>query len=165
MGERWFTDEELHEMSRPTMDRAIEAIDRGDLDQARALCEAMKYEWRSLHDLMVEGVAGLISFVQDRMGDDGVADAWRYGSERGWKRDVTTIATMDPRAVAPALAATWRAHSGSGTGPSPGAFIVTEDDEKLTFAMNPCGSGQRLVRKGRYEGEGAVGTTKANHDR
>ena len=32
MAERWFTDEELHEMSRPTMDRAIEAIDRGDLD-------------------------------------------------------------------------------------------------------------------------------------
>ena len=71
-------------MSRPTMDRAIEAIDRGDVDQARALCEAMKHEWRSLHDLMVEGVAGLISFVQDRLGDDGVADAWRYGSERGW---------------------------------------------------------------------------------
>ena len=48
MGDRWFSDEELHEMSRPTMDRAIEAIDRGDLDQARALCEAMKYEWRRL---------------------------------------------------------------------------------------------------------------------
>src|SRR6476469_9178097 len=129
MAELWFTDAELHEMSRPTMDRAIEAIDRGDLDQARALCEAMKYEWRSLHDLMVEGVAGLISFVQDRLGDDGVAEAWRYGSERGGKRDVTTVATMDRRAVAQALAATWRAHSGSGTGPSPGAFTVTEDDE------------------------------------
>ena len=26
MGERWFSDEELREMSRPTMERAIEAI-------------------------------------------------------------------------------------------------------------------------------------------
>ena len=38
MAERWFTDEELREMSRPTMDRAIEALDRGDPDKARALC-------------------------------------------------------------------------------------------------------------------------------
>ena len=164
MAERWFTDEELREMARPTMDRAVEAIDRGDLAEARALCEAMKHEWRSLHDLMVEGIAGLISFVQERLGDDGVAEAWRYGNERGWKRDVETIASMDRRTVAQALAATWRAHSGSGTGPNPGAFTITEDDEKLTFAMNPCGSGQRLVRNGRYEGDDAFGTTNEAHD-
>src|ERR671929_1301908 len=88
MGERWFTDEELREMSRPTMERAIEALDRGDVDAARALCEAMKHEWRSLHDLMVEGIAGLISYVQTIEGDDGVANAWRESNERGWKRDV-----------------------------------------------------------------------------
>src|SRR3954447_16163993 len=82
MAERWFTDDELREMSRPTMDRAIEALDRGDTDTARALCEAMKYEWRSLHDLMVEGIAGLISYVQEKFGDDGVAEAWRYSSGR-----------------------------------------------------------------------------------
>ena len=28
--ERWFSDEELTQMSRPTMDRAIEALDNGD---------------------------------------------------------------------------------------------------------------------------------------
>src|SRR5919107_1386411 len=163
MGERWFSDEELREMARPTMDRAIEAIDRGDLKQARALCEAMKHEWRSLHDLMVEGIAGLISYVQTIQGDDGVAEAWRYGNERGWKRDVQQIAKLDRRYVVEALAATWRAHSGSGTGPNPGAFTITEDDEKVTFAMNPCGSGQRLVRNGRYEGPDAFGTTQAPH--
>ncbi len=159
MGERWFTDEELHEMSRPTMDRAIEAIDRGDLDEARALCEAMKHEWRSLHDLMVEGVAGLISFVQDRLATRASRRRGATAPSAAGSATSTTIATMDRRAVAQALAATWRAHSGSGTGPSPGAFTITEDDEKLTFAMNPCGSGQRLVRNGRYEGDDAFGTT------
>jgi hypothetical protein len=54
MGERWFSDEELEELSRPTMDRAIEAIEAGDLERAKALCEAMKNEWRFLHDMMVE---------------------------------------------------------------------------------------------------------------
>src|SRR4051812_50048669 len=81
--ERWFSDDELREMSRPTMDRAIEALDRGDTDEARALCEAMKYEWRSLPDLMVEGVAGLISFVQERLGGDGGAGGGGHGPWRG----------------------------------------------------------------------------------
>ena len=30
--------------------------------------------------------------------------------------------------------------------------------------MNPCGSGQRLVRNGRYEGLDAFGTTNEAHD-
>ncbi len=154
MAERWFSDDELDAMSRPTMDRAIEALDRGDVEQARALCESMKHEWRYLHDLMVEGIGGLISFVQDRLGDDGVADAWTAGQGRGWKRDVGVIDSRDRREIVLALAATWRAHSCSGVGPHPGAFTITEDDEKFTFAMNPCGSGQRLVRMGRYEGPG-----------
>ena len=158
MAERWFSEEELEQMSRPTMDRAIEALDRGDIDAARALCEEMKHEWRYLHDLMAEGIGGLISFVQERLGDDGVADAWMSGQGRGWRRDVEAIAARDRRQIVLALAATWRAHSCSGTGPHPGAFTITEDDEKFTFEMNPCGSGQRLVRMGRYEGPNALGS-------
>src|SRR4051794_34952407 len=133
MADRWFTDDELREMSRPTMDRAIEALDRGDTETARALCEAMKYEWRSLHDLMVEGVAGLISYVQRELGDDGVAEAWRFGSERGWKRDVETIATMDKRAGGPALAATWRGGSRSRARPHPGALSPGGGHPESTF--------------------------------
>ncbi|MFY9763807.1 MAG: hypothetical protein WAK42_02175, partial [Mycobacterium sp.] len=164
MTERWFSDEELKQMSRPTMDRAIEALDRGDVQTARTLCEEMKHEWRYLHDMMVEGIGGLISFIQDRLGDDGVADAWTDGQGRGWRRDVEKIASRDRRQIVEALAATWRAHSGSGTGQHPGAFTITEDEVKFTFAMNPCGSGQRLVRMGRYEGPGALGVTKSAHD-
>ena len=36
MSERWFDPQELEELSRPTMDRAIEAIDAGDLEEAQA---------------------------------------------------------------------------------------------------------------------------------
>ena len=146
------------------MDGAIEAIDAGDLDTARRLCEEMKHEWRFLHDLMAGGMLGLISFVQERLGDDGVAEAWRYGNERGWRDDVEKIDARDRRQIVYALAATWRAHSCSGTGPNPGAFEIEEDDEKFTFRMNPCGSGQRLWRNGAYRGEHALGVTNEAHD-
>jgi hypothetical protein len=162
MSDRWFTDDELREMARPTMDRAVEALDRGDTDAARALCEEMKHEWLMLHDLMVEGVLGLVTFIQDRLGDEGVRDAWRASNERGWKRHNAAIQRLDRKQLVHLLAATWRAHSGSGVGEHPGRFTVSEDDEKVTFTMNPCGSGQRLVRKGLYEREG-YGTTNAAH--
>ena len=164
MGQRWFSDEELEQLSRPTMDRAIEAIDAGDVEEAKRRCEEMKHESQFMHDLLVDGVAGLISFVKDKLGDAGVEEAWTYSLERSWRRPVETIAATDRREVARALAATWRAHSTSGVGPSPGAFEISEDDEKLTFTMNPCGSGQRLVRNGRYEGEDAFGVTREAHD-
>ena len=56
--ERWFSEDELRELSRPTMDRAIEALDAGDTETARALCEAMKHEWLMLHDLYAASSPG-----------------------------------------------------------------------------------------------------------
>ncbi len=163
MSERWFSDDELGEMARPTMDRAIEAMERGDVAEAKALCEEMKRESQFMHDLLVDGVAGLISFVKEELGDDGVERAWTYSLERSWKGPVEAIGASDRREIAKALAATWRAHSTSGVGPNPGAFEIDEDDEKLTFTMNPCGSGQRLWRNRRYGPDG-WGVTDEAHD-
>jgi hypothetical protein len=163
MSERWFTDDQLDAMAQPTMDRAIAALDAGDVDAARAACEAMRHEWGMLHDLMAESVLGLITFVQERLGDDGVADAWESAMERGWRRQVEQINQIPRRKVVELLAATWRAHSISGTGEDPASFTIEEDDEKLTFVLHPCGSGGRLMRRGLYEREG-YGKTKQAHD-
>lgn len=163
MSERWFSDAELAEMSRPTMERAIEAIERGDAEEAKRLCEEMKHESQFMHDLLVDGVAGLISYVHSKLGDDGVEEAWTYSLERSWQGQVNAIEKVPRRELAKSLAATWRAHSTSGVGPNPGAFTITEEDDKLTFTMHPCGSGQRLWQNGRY-GEGGWGVTDEAHD-
>jgi hypothetical protein len=162
-GDRWFAPDELAAMSRPTMDRAIEAIKAGEYDKAEELCDGMKEEWRFLHDLMAEQILGLITFIQRRLGDDGVEAAWTESIEQLWRKRSGKILDADRREIVLALAATWRAHSGSGTGPQPGSFTITEDDAKFTFTMNPCGSGQRLVRLGKYEGESAYGVTTEPH--
>lgn len=150
-------------MSRPTMERAIEALEEDRIDDAKELCAEMRHEWRFLHDAMAEMMLGLISFVQERLGDDGVAAAWKSTMERGWKKDVSKILSRDRRDIVKALAATWRAHSTSGVGPEAGRFEIEEDEEKFTFRMNPCGSGQRLWKLGKYEGDDAYGVTEAAH--
>ncbi len=162
--ERWFDPDELEAMARPTLDRVIEAIEAGHDETAVELCRAMKSEWRFLHDLMAESMLGLADFVQRRFGEEYVGEAWTESMERGWRRDVEVIATRERRVVVEALAATWRAHSTSGMGPHPGSFTIEEDDEKFTFVLHPCGSGQRLVLRGRYDGDDAYGTTEESHD-
>lgn len=164
MSERWFSEVELDQMSQPTMDRAIVALEAGDTDTALSLCKAMRHEWRFLHDVMAESMLGLVTYIQQQEGDDGVARAWEESLRRGWKRDTGKIFERDRREIVEALAATWRAHSGSATGQNPGAFTIEEDEEKFTFAMNPCGSGQRLWRNGAYKGEDAYGVTEKAHD-
>src|SRR5258708_29914673 len=130
MTQRWFSEHELAELSRPTMDRAVEAIDAGDLDEARRLCGEMKHEWQMLHDLMAAGVLDLVSFIQQRLGDDGVAEAWSESMGRGWRRHHDAIAALERRDLVPLLAATWRAHSTSGARPNPGSFTITEQEGK-----------------------------------
>jgi hypothetical protein len=163
MSERWFSEDELASMARPTMERAIEALDAGDVEGARAACEAMKTEWGMLHDLMTESVLGLVTYIQGQLGDEGVAAAWEQSCEKGWRRHAEAIDSLPRKRVAELLAATWRAHSTSGTGEDPGAFTIHEDEEKLTFELHPCGSGGRLVRRGLYERNGYGKTTEA-HD-
>src|SRR3954452_21762567 len=102
------------------MDRAIEALDRGDVEAARALCEEMKHEWRLLHDIMVDAIAGLISFVKERLGDEGADAAWRWSLERGRQAHVRAIARQDRKEMLRALAANWRSHSASSPGPETG---------------------------------------------
>lgn len=164
MTDRWFSERELEQLSRPTMDRAVEALDAGEPEEARRLCLEMKQEWQMLHDLMASGVLDLVSFIQQRLGDDGVAEAWGESMNRGWRRHHDAIERLDRRALVELLAATWRAHSCSGVGPNPGSFTISEDEEKVTFTMNPCGSGQRLVRNGAYEDLPDGGGTRAAHD-
>src|SRR3712207_826250 len=111
-------------MARPTMERAVEAIDAGDLEEARRLCREQQGEWLMLHDLMAESILGLISFVQARLGDEGVRDAWEDAIQRGWRRHHDAIGKLDRRRVVELLAATWRAHSAGGVGEHPGRFTI-----------------------------------------
>ena len=148
MSERWFSDEELAEMSRPTMERAIEAIDAGDLeeakralrgDEARVAVHARPARRRRRRaDLVRQGEARRRR-ASRRRGSTRSSAAGASRSRRSTSIDRKVGRRGARRDLARALDQRRRARS-------PGAFEIAEDDEKLTFTMNPCGSGQRLWR-------------------
>jgi hypothetical protein len=117
-----------------------------------------------LHDLYAAGTAGLLTFIKNELGEDAIARAHEDSMAGHWQSTVEKVAAIDRRKVVELLAGTWRAHSTSGVGQNPGAFTIVEDEEKVTFSMNPCGSGQRLWRNGHYRGENAFATTDEAHN-
>jgi hypothetical protein len=142
MTERVFTEEELERMGKRTVDLLDEAIEMGDQEQARELARRMYREFSAMHHRYVDWVAGLMDYVYTQCGDDALFEALRQviGASLGQMADVRSV---DFRRRVQALAASLRGHLEP--------IRVTEDDEKVCIAMEPCGSGQRLMERGSYQ--------------
>jgi len=130
------------------MDRALEELEKGNLEGAKKLCQQMKYEWIFLHDMFAEGAAATASFIVEKLGEEALYDMNRHTMEKNWRQAVEVMVKADPRKVVLNTISTWRAHSCSGVGQHPAKFTVEEDHEKFTFTMDPCGSAGRMWRKG-----------------
>ncbi len=120
VSERWFSDEELADMAAADdWSAPVEAIDRGDLEEAKQLCGSMRYESQFMHDLLVDGVAGLILVREGEARRRGGGGGLGYSLERSWRKPVETIDKLDRRTVAESLAATWRATRRAESAPNP----------------------------------------------
>ncbi|WP_156289660.1 hypothetical protein [Oceanobacillus salinisoli] len=142
----------------------MERLNEQDKEQAVQLCKEVDHEWGIFHDMLVESIASLLTFISTQFGEREVGNALKVMTVKVWKVPFEKINSRDRKSVVLALAATWRAHSTGGVGPDAGSFSVSEDDEKFTFQLHPCGSGQRLWKRGYYEHPQKFGKTKAAHD-
>jgi hypothetical protein len=65
---RIFTDDELRNMERRTLDVLTEAIEKGDRSEATALAKRMYEEFNYLHDGYMVWVSGLLSYIYKNYG-------------------------------------------------------------------------------------------------
>ena len=139
---RVFTDEELKEMGRRTLDVLLEAIDTDNKEKAKELANRMYQESRGMHDMMCVQLTGLMSYIYETHGEEDFYHAIRrmigsYSDERAEQ-----YAKADFRQRVEIRAAGLRGHLEPMT--------VVEDDEKICMRMEPCGSGEMLVKEGNY---------------
>ena len=141
MSERLFTEAELQELGSETVDLVDRAIDAGDLQKAKKLNRRMYKEFFSMHEGFRDWIATLMTYIQNRMGDEALYEALHEVF-----KDFMFLAQILPRreyeAAGQMLAGGFRGHL------SP--LKVEEDDEKITVMMTPCGSGGRAVLNGLY---------------
>jgi hypothetical protein len=141
--ERLFTEQELKEMERRTLDVLKETIDAGDGEKAKGLAQRMYEEFNFLHDGYMFWVTGLLTYIYEHYGIDEVEKAERFAHGIEGKTVFKQPENMDIRTRVEFAAKALRGHLQP--------LEIKEDDEKITITMKPCGSGERIVEKGGYK--------------
>jgi hypothetical protein len=154
-GSRIFTDKELKEMGTRTLDVALEAIEAGNKDKAKALVKRMYQEFNHLHDGYMFWVTGLLTYIYEKYGIDAVEEAERKAHTIEAKVVFKPPEKTDIRSRVEHLASGLRGHLQPIT--------IVEDDEKVSLTMKPCGSGERIIQKGGYEPEVGLARVKGPH--
>lgn len=140
---RVFTDSELEEMGRRTLDVLTDAIDAGDKEKAGELARRMYKEFNYLHDGYFTWVTGLLTYIYEKLGVDAVEEAERFAHTVESKIAFVPTGHTEFRDRVLDMLDGLRGHLQP--------IEIHEDDEKVTLAMKPCGSGQRLINMGGYE--------------
>jgi len=153
--ERIFSERELEEMGRPTLDLVLEAIDAGDKEKAKELAERMKKEFNFLHDGYFFWVTGLQTYIYKNYGIEAVEEAEREAHTIEAKVVFKPPEKTDIRSRVEHLANGLRGHMQP--------IKIVEDDTMISLTMQPCGSGERLIQMGGYDPEIGLSRVKEPH--
>lgn len=144
MAERIFTEKELEELGTKTLDSLKAAIDAGDKEKANKKGRYMYNTFMSMHELYVDWVTYMLSYIYRQYGDAAVKDA----IDQSYGKIIRPVIKMYDRETS--LRNKVMLAVGTFHGHLENVKII-EDDEKFVFEVNPCGSGQRLARRGGYK--------------
>lgn len=139
---RVFTDEELANLARSRLDLAKHAINKGDKEEAEKMVQAISDEFMVAHDLFRDWIADLLSEIGKQFGDEKLHEIM-VKTVGNYMKPLKELSKQGFKAFVEATATIWRAHFSE--------FDLTEDDEKVTFILKPCGTGGRQIRDGKYE--------------
>lgn len=149
---RYFSDDELSEMSRPMTDRIVEKLLAGQSKEAIKLCRDVNDEFLFLHDLYMNMIVSTFTFIADRAGEQKLGEALAFqfdkavvplleNSPRGSLKDLIFFLALKIFGI----------DNCNQTGLPKGSFRIRETDHAIMFKLDPCGSGGRLMRAGAYK--------------
>lgn len=154
MQDRLFSQGEIEEMQKRTVDRLIEAIDAGDKEKAKKIGQRMFNEFLSMHDLYRNWTTATLSEVGRRFGDEALEQIMTEGVKAWW------LPNLEKLPKGPATLAQRVKMFVAGLHGHLQPMNIEEDEEKVVIQMRPCGSGGRLVLEGKYEGPNAFLTVE-----
>ena len=130
---------ELEEISRSKLDRALEALDREQVEEAKELLRSMQEESKECHDVMVDYVWTLLTFIGKTYGEKEVQKAlhFRHQVQQTVSERMLTMTTED------AVRFKAMIHRGHHSN-----FFITEEPDRFVMKMDPCNTGGRMLRDG-----------------
>jgi hypothetical protein len=138
----------IQSFTRTRFDQLDDAIRANDIVSVRQLARAVREEYVVAHDGFRDAIAASMSFAVDASTpEEGEALGRRVVEDGLQDGEPRQYAQADFLERLKAIATGWHWHATS--------FSLTEDDQKFTFHLGPCGSGMRLLLEGAYDGDGA----------
>jgi hypothetical protein len=134
---------------RNRFDQLGDAIRTADCAKAAEIAEAVRHEYLAAHDGLRDVVGATLESAR-QMSSPEEAEAIGLAAiesimAAGAGGDPPQYAHNALKERVRAIAAGWHWHAT--------AFTLSEDDWKITFRLDPCGSGMRLLQEGAYDGE------------
>lgn len=137
--------DDLDDLGAPTQAKILEALDDGRTEDARNLIAYMVPEGKALHDLFCDWLWDVFTRIAERHGEDEMHEIM-MATQETWmmKRTWKAFRRMSVKTRVDLMAEMMRAHH---CGPQQdGTLAVTEDEDRYTIWMDPCGSGGRMRR-------------------
>lgn len=132
-------EKELKELATSNLDKVLHALDRGDIEEAGKCVRTMEKEAKHAHDLMVDFVWVLLSYIGKRYGDDEVVKAMR-SRHAGQPQVAERMLGMSPEEAVRFKTMIHRAHHSR--------MGLTEEEDRFVLKLDPCNTGGRMLRQG-----------------
>jgi hypothetical protein len=139
-------------LGKPTHQLILEAIDKGNLQEASNLVRYIIPEGKSLHDLYCDWIWDILTKTAEAQGEEAVYKLCRATQET-WmlKRTWKALSRMSVEERVYINAEVMRSHRCGPT--QDGTIEIFDNVDRITIKMDPCGSGGRMRR-----GDPIIGT-------
>jgi hypothetical protein len=158
--ERLFTDEELKELATSTMEKIRAAVEKGDKEETLDFVNQLYNEFTGLHDGYMCWISGLLTHIYNTYGGSDAVEAAEREAHIIESRIASAFKPVnkkDVRSVFLSLLSGVRGHVHQ-------PMNITEDDDKLVIAVDPCGSGGRLLAIDAYSPQKGLIRIKEPHN-
>ncbi len=132
-------EKELKELSTSNVDKVLRALEEGSIEEAQKCVLTMEKESKHSHDLMVNFVWVLLTYIGKNYGEDEVFKALRF---RHSVQDQVAerMLGMSPEDAVRFKTMIHRAHHSRMT--------LTEEKDRYVLKLDPCNTGGRMLREG-----------------
>jgi hypothetical protein len=131
--------EELKELSMSNLDKLLRALDRQDIEEARRCALTMEKEAKHAHDLMVDYVWTLLTYIGNNYGDEEVVKAlrFRHSCQAQVAERMLGMSSEDAVRFKTMI---HRAHHSN--------MELSEEADRFVLKLDPCNTGGRMLREG-----------------
>jgi hypothetical protein len=150
---RWFSEEQLAEMARPTPERIRERLQGGRHREALRIASRMKGEFFFLHHTYVNMLVTTLDFIIREAGDDRFWEALSSVYDTCVREQIMSrIEGLQRKdALSFIIRNIFLADTCGGAGMPPPRIAVEEDASEVRIILDPCASGGKLIQRRAYE--------------